>query len=62
MTLSTALELVWRINPVFTYVQTCFPKTCVLNAKTDLHERSGSSFAEMLKLLSTSTVMCVLAG
>jgi len=33
---------VWRINPVFTYVQTGVPKACVLNAKTDLHERNGS--------------------
>lgn len=36
MTLSTALGLrVWGINPVFTYIQTCFLKAHTLNAKND---------------------------
>lgn len=45
MTLSTALVSgVWKINPVFTYTQTCFLKACVLNAKNDLYEGDGSWF------------------
>ena len=45
MILSTALESrVWRINPVFTHIQTCFLKAWVFNAKNDLYERNGSQF------------------
>lgn len=54
MTLSIALaSRVWWINPVFTYIQICFLKACVLNAKMTSREK-WKLVCVMLELPSTT--------